>query len=401
MKGPKQYKVLVLGVDYDQIAIKKPDLLRSKLSRDRLYPEIHDFLVLGYAPKGRAGIIDTHIRYHHVRSFFQHIRPIDDFLLIFRLPFILLRHRFSPDFITTSNAGFLLPLLFIKLFTKAKLFFFVIGLPRELSWKTQSYLQYFYIFLSETFGRFLIDYAAVKSTALRDYARNYLRVPKERTTLFFNNFIETDLPLIAQADPRFVYNALPIKKGTKIIVSVGRLEPEKQFDRLVALFSEADIENTVLVILGEGRLRPQLEEFIKEKNMTDRVFLPGFVNRKNLWSYYAAADVFVLLSLSEGAAYVVFEAMYSKTPVIASPIAGVRDAIGQEERGWYLDDRCDSRSFGDLATKLFAKEDSAKKTIEKARLYVESSMSQRDSIASFFPNYAPVKNSTDSTIGLS
>jgi len=71
-----------------------------------------------------------------------------------------------------------------------------------------------------------------------------------------------------------------------------------------------------LVILGEGRLRPELEELAQNLGIADRVAFPGFVN--NPYAYMARASLFVLSSAWEGSPNVLTEAVALGRPVVAT-----------------------------------------------------------------------------------
>lgn len=82
----------------------------------------------------------------------------------------------------------------------------------------------------------------------------------------------------------------------KEIVTVGRLEPQKNQKLLINAFSELakKFPDYTLVIYGEGSLRKELEKYIESKGLKDRVFLPGAKN--NIQEYIKDASLFVLSS---------------------------------------------------------------------------------------------------------
>ena len=75
-----------------------------------------------------------------------------------------------------------------------------------------------------------------------------------------------------------------------------------------------------LVIVGEGSLRPQLEEAIDACGVSRHVRLPGFID--NPYPLIAAADAFVLSSEEEGFGLVLGEAMALGAPVVATDCPG-------------------------------------------------------------------------------
>lgn len=102
-----------------------------------------------------------------------------------------------------------------------------------------------------------------------------------------------------------------------VVLGVGRLDEQKGFDLLIEAFQRiADQTNARLMILGEGALRPQLEEQIRRYGLKERIQLPGFT--ENPYAYMAHAGLFVLSSRFEGLPTVLVEALYCDTPVVST-----------------------------------------------------------------------------------
>ena len=108
-----------------------------------------------------------------------------------------------------------------------------------------------------------------------------------------------------------------IDNNRQIIMAVGRLEPQKRFDLLIEAHSRLDSSNRpLLVIMGEGSLRGELENQIKEKQTSEDVLLPGFV--ENPHARLKHATVFVLCSDYEGMSNALLEAQALGLPTIAT-----------------------------------------------------------------------------------
>lgn len=108
---------------------------------------------------------------------------------------------------------------------------------------------------------------------------------------------------------------------TPYILTVGRLIEQKDFPTLLRAFSKISNEiEHMLIILGEGPLRQQIENLIHELGLTDRVFLPGYLS--NPFPVYRGADLFVLSSAFEGFGNVLVEAMALGIPVVATRCPG-------------------------------------------------------------------------------
>lgn len=110
-------------------------------------------------------------------------------------------------------------------------------------------------------------------------------------------------------------------ENKKIFLNVGRLHKGKgQLDLLYAfkLLRERRTD-TILFIAGEGNLKVQLIETIKELNLESSVHILGY--REDVAELLCAADYFVFPTYYEGLPGALIEAIISKTPTIVSSIA--------------------------------------------------------------------------------
>lgn len=110
------------------------------------------------------------------------------------------------------------------------------------------------------------------------------------------------------------------------ILSVGRLENQKNFSSLIKAVSGLDID---LVIIGNGSLKDELVDLAKQRKVSltiidkvDNTHMPGYYNR---------ADIFVLPSLIEGHPKVLLEAMACGLACIATNVQGIRDTVLDNE----------------------------------------------------------------------
>lgn len=103
--------------------------------------------------------------------------------------------------------------------------------------------------------------------------------------------------------------------GERRILGVGRLEPQKRWDRLIAAMAHLP-ENVALTLLGEGSLRPALTAQIDTLGLSHRVAMPG--HSAHAPAAMAAAHVLALPSDYEGVPGVLREALAVGTPVVAT-----------------------------------------------------------------------------------
>lgn len=107
------------------------------------------------------------------------------------------------------------------------------------------------------------------------------------------------------------------KKSNKI-VSVGRLENQKNYKLLIKAFANLrpKLNNYKLYIYGEGKKRKSLEKLIGKLKLNDKVFLKG--NVSDVAKKISDAKVFVLSSNYEGMPNALLEAMSLSLPVITT-----------------------------------------------------------------------------------
>jgi GalNAc-alpha-(1->4)-GalNAc-alpha-(1->3)-diNAcBac-PP-undecaprenol alpha-1,4-N-acetyl-D-galactosaminyltransferase len=120
----------------------------------------------------------------------------------------------------------------------------------------------------------------------------------------------------------------------RLLVAVGRLDPQKGFDLLIRAFSAvaSRLENWDLAIYGEGWQRPQLEALIKDTGMGDRISLPGVV--RDIAAVYARADAIVHPARYEGYPNVIAEALAAGKPIVATNCpGGTSELLGEGKFG--------------------------------------------------------------------
>ncbi len=121
----------------------------------------------------------------------------------------------------------------------------------------------------------------------------------------------------------FVPNPVVIKNARETapplsehyVLGMGRLVPQKGFERLLRAFHRLDRPALHLVILGEGPERANLLRLARELGLEGRLHLPGHVAEIETWYRHAAC--FVLSSRYEGWPCVLMEALATGCPVVS------------------------------------------------------------------------------------
>jgi glycosyltransferase involved in cell wall biosynthesis len=118
-----------------------------------------------------------------------------------------------------------------------------------------------------------------------------------------------------------------------IVGFVGRLQPEKGVDVLLqaAPIVLAVVPQATFVIIGDGPLRPTLEEQARQLGLISRVCFLGF--RADVPRILTQLSMLAIPSRSEGTPLVLLEAMCAGVPVVASAIGGIKDVLRQGKEG--------------------------------------------------------------------
>ena len=125
------------------------------------------------------------------------------------------------------------------------------------------------------------------------------------------------------------------ESDTVIIGSIGRLSEQKNFSLLFKALDQVKNRNFKCLIAGEGELRSQLEQEIRDLDLSNKVELVGTVSDVN--SFLNKLDLFVLPSKWEGLGITLLEAGLVKLPVLASATGGIVDVIKHKENGLLFD----------------------------------------------------------------
>lgn len=117
----------------------------------------------------------------------------------------------------------------------------------------------------------------------------------------------------------------------KLFVTLGRLSPEKDHEKLINAFSQVarQHKDACLMIVGEGPLRDELGKQIQQLKLENNVLITGLL--ANPFPLLARADCFVFSSNYEGQGLVILEALILDIPVISTDVVGPRSLLENGE----------------------------------------------------------------------
>lgn len=184
----------------------------------------------------------------------------------------------------------------------------------------------------------IIPSESLKDILIRDYGLH------ERYSVIPTG---TDLEPFQNADGK----SLRSKNGWQeesVLISVGRLAPEKNWDTLVRAFAKVHEKHagTRLVLIGDGAARSSLEALAAELGVAEQVTFTGALPFQEIPRYLKAADAFAFASVTETQGLVTIEAMAAGLPVVAVDGPGTRDIMEHGKQGFLVENDPDALAKG-------------------------------------------------------
>ena len=170
------------------------------------------------------------------------------------------------------------------------------------------------------------------------------------------------------------------------IVSVGRLSPQKRFDRLIEahkiLLEEGFLNN--LLIIGEGDEREKLEQIIKANGVQETVALLGF--KDNPYPYIKNADLLACSSDYEGFSSFVAEGLILGKAIVTTKCNGMEELLGSSQYGIITE--CNAKALSKGIKKLLfdnrLKEEYEKNATERGKCFsIEASVQKTEDFFNF------------------
>ncbi len=243
-----------------------------------------------------------------------------------------------------------------------------INIPRVMAIMDLSYLSYPEMFRSQDLHQ-LVNWTAYSVR----HARAILTISEFSKRAIIKQYGVSDKRVIVTY-PGLTMPNTQIQSNTlgDYILSVGTLQPRKNFVRLIEAFSiiASRYSNLTLVIVGKkGWLYEEILAAPKKNGVEARVKFLDFVADSDLPALYKNAQAFALPSLYEGFGLPVLEAMSFGTPVVISNTSSLPEIAG--EAGIYVDPE-ETQSIADgLIQAITEKGEAAKKRSELAASQVK------------------------------
>jgi len=119
-----------------------------------------------------------------------------------------------------------------------------------------------------------------------------------------------------------------------LIGVLARLAPIKNHKLFLESASKMKDDQVRFLIIGDGELRQNLEDYAAALGIADKVIFTGF--RNDLEKIYADLDISVISSLNEGLPFSVIESMAAGVPVVSTDVGGIRELIDDGIDGFVI-----------------------------------------------------------------
>jgi glycosyltransferase involved in cell wall biosynthesis len=158
-------------------------------------------------------------------------------------------------------------------------------------------------------------------------------IPRSKITVIYNG-ISIDRLQVDSARSAAIRERLAVPPDGHVAGILASLTPAKGHETLLraAASLATAFPGLRYAIIGDGPLRPRLEQLTHELGLGERVVFFG--NQRNVGDYLAACDVLVSASRdNEGCSNSILEAMALRIPVIATDVGGSGELVRDGDTG--------------------------------------------------------------------
>ncbi len=198
---------------------------------------------------------------------------------------------------------------------------------------------------------------------------------------------------------KLIRSGLGLHDNQSIIGIVARLDPIKNHTCLIRAMKiiATRLPEAVLLIIGDGLLRTELESLTANLQLQDHIKFLGA--RSDIAELLSVMDVFVLSSLSEGLSLTLIEACAAAKPIVATDVGGNPEIVKHQSNGLLvpsdqpetlaktiaeiLNDKEKARLMGEFGRKKFQEEFTLNTMVKKYEHMYESCLCPQKSVTNF------------------
>jgi glycosyltransferase involved in cell wall biosynthesis len=212
------------------------------------------------------------------------------------------------------------------------------------------------------------------SGSMKSEVCDHFKLPWEKVDII-PNAVDTD-KYNASVDREAVRARYGVQPNEKLVLSVGRLVPQKGIEYLIQAVPNVTWRHpeAKFVIVGEGWYRDHLQYLAGTTGQGWRINFTGFIPDHELISLTMSADVLVISSIYEPFGIVALEGMAAGVPVVASQVGGLAEIIEHDKTGVLVYPRNpDSIAWG--INHVLSNPDHARSLVQNAKEIVQKAYS--------------------------
>ncbi len=165
------------------------------------------------------------------------------------------------------------------------------------------------------------------------------------------------------------------------LLFVGYLLPSKGLNYLIkaaSILAKRGSLDFMLVIVGAGPERKELEDLILSLNLSEKVRFLGHVpNGPDLFNIYRKSDIFILPTLGEGFPRVLYEAMSQSIPIITTNVSGIPYKMRHEENALLIPPM-NPEAIADAVERIIKDSKLRKRLINNGQKFMEKMLEESD-----------------------
>lgn len=206
-----------------------------------------------------------------------------------------------------------------------------------------------------------------------DFVRKVEEIDGSKVTTIHYGLSEACGDWKGESDP---FEKLGIPRRRRVLVTLGRLTEQKGQIHLIRAMPKiiGRFPGVLLLMLGEGDLRPAYEAEIEKLGISDHVRLLGYVSPPD--PILKSAEIFIHPSLWEGFGLVLLEAMSHEKPVVASRASAIPEIVADGETGLLVPPG-DSDALAEAILRLLSHPEEARSMGARGRERLQSEFSVR------------------------
>ncbi|HVP36426.1 MAG TPA: glycosyltransferase family 4 protein [Terriglobales bacterium] len=214
-----------------------------------------------------------------------------------------------------------------------------------------------------------------------------LKISSQKVRLIYNGINTLKFQTVENLD--MIRDELDLGRHDLVIGNVGNLREVKDHRTLITAFSKIVplFPRSKLLIVGEGKLKPDLKKLCEELGLGERVLFLG--HREDVPFILSLLDVFILPSVSEGCSLSLLEAMAAGKAVVATNVGGNPELVLNGKTG-ILVPPSQPDQLAEKMIHLLSNEDLRKKMGAEGRKRVKQKFSRESMVKNYEELYSRI-----------